>query len=1558
MGFRKTQINGLKRSSFFCFMAVSAVLIGAALLADTGKKPPEKLAQKSAPIAKSSPPTKKQPAPTKIAALPPVTPEVKPKIILLKDKWEQTFVFSAGKTVEISVHLEKPSNLPANGRIAVEWALVGEQKIDETTAKPEEIPHPTSGWRKILHALDGDIYMVYRAPVSGQYTLHINPVTDEPQVGDATPRWREKGSAPMLASLPAKTDWPAGTTAPIAVSVHPITFGDAAEQENLRTFVAVEPNGSPEQAQPITINPGNVDVRTWEITGGADDIEFFDNGRVGKSGEDWFRLDYKGIEPRMLTAQLSMPGQAVAARIRCYRLNVKPGETVKPGAVPTIEYLDGQSPNERDHQQDEKHRTNISRIFKPSDTYFLRVEANSPGYQLQLRALKPAPYTDPRMAVRQGIYQQIGQVDAWITNRPRGASVERRIRDSGNLLGTECMSCHTQSGVWGPAVPFANGYRLENVQNYWHLVNVMYECLRPTNVLKDAANNTSLAPLDIGDGPAGTRAAGFNIVNLEKIMKPDKLHSKQQIRTANFVLQTSDPGGINAAGPGSNVGQSIVYLFAGEILKTAWEKTGDPKYFRALEDRARQMVGVRPVYTDDVAVRIDFFSRLFPLKSYAAQAMKAADAERAAPTKSSSTATKGGSDPATIEAFITKANAQLVEDEARIRDIQNPDGTWGFNPGKLSTKDKLWVRGDTTADPSPTALCITALTSLGHGKDDPTTAKGVKALLEMQQPCGLWNKAALTGFVSSAYAMHALSRLYPEDKVELHRVDFLPKPNESFTAALHRIQAVALTGDPQFTDLLLPAAKHASPQVRYWAMIGLGGSHTSQGVPVLINALSDRVKMVRDAATWSLRQTLLDDKGWDAVFNANEKGNDDTRAQVMQTLGMRADAVMTQAGVNWTRLGALFDKAINRDPHPAVRAWASKAAWQWWVWNPPIRQSINTAWLTMLDREESNALVENSNRYSSQALFIVNGHKANGSKEHQYKELATLFEAITKKLDAPGNEETKLRLASRLVGIGGTFFQTSGGDGGPGQMGYITPGSDEMMGKAALLYLGKTSKGTNLAAIRAGLEGGSNVPYQPLTAYLVDYSLKGPEELRQLAASAVSDPRSVTLPAVPELVQPQLNQIMRGALEPPRRAQLSDPILELWSKVNWNIPKTHDQQKDFFDLIIPRLDHYQSPAQIAGISDPAKRALAQRDMDADWYLADKLGEVMQNNPDLHLDIVLLKYFPTGNMNPLEERYWVRNVEWMLTFNPSLMTKLLGGKTASTASGSSSLQLTSQTGTPQTPSAQPPVKQPTPPSQPDPVDTVKDRVLQLYLDQLKPSADPKTRGIAIRMANQTALRTNPEVLRALEEALKTETTLELRSIITHALQQSNAKFLPELMTALKEEKNPGVAIDAKGNPALTKDQQEDIVYFRDYVMPELNRQKRTDQQACMGCHGVPGRVPSMGLHAPDKYGYTSVADLLYNYRTLQQRVSLTDLEKSKLLRKPLNIQDGKEDGHQGGRRYSPTDPGYLVIRHWAENQLIIQKPKEEKKVTLIDSILGWKTNLAGIKRRKPEFNHRS
>ena len=72
---------------------------------------------------------------------------------------------------------------------------------------------------------------------------------------------------------------------------------------------------------------------------------------------------------------------------------------------------------------------------------------------------------------------------------------------------------------------------------------------------------------------------------------------------------------------------------------------------------------------------------------------------------------------------------------------------------------------------------------------------------------------------------------------------------------------------------------------------------------------------------------------------------------------------------------------------------------------------------------------------------------------------------------------------------------------------------------------------------------------------------------------------------------------------------------------------------------------------------------------------------------------------------------------------------------------------------------------------------------------------------------------------------------------------------------------------------------------------------------------------MELNAPDEVGFLPVEKLLANYRILTKRVNVDDVESSKLLRKPLNLQTGEEDGHQGGRRYQPMDPGYLILRKW-------------------------------------------
>jgi hypothetical protein len=168
--------------------------------------------------------------------------------------------------------------------------------------------------------------------------------------------------------------------------------------------------------------------------------------------------------------------------------------------------------------------------------------------------------------------------------------------------------------------------------------------------------------------------------------------------------------------------------------------------------------------------------------------------------------------------------------------------------------------------------------------------------------------------------------------------------------------------------------------------------------------------------------------------------------------------------------------------------------------------------------------------------------------------------------------------------------------------------------------------------------------------------------------------------------------------------------------------------------------------------------------------------------------------------------------------------------------------------------------------------------------------------------------------------ETEQNEEWVRAARNALRSSDARaWTEELQQAVSQESLAAPLKDGQGQPRLTEAFLADFRYFSDYVAPELNRPQRQDEMSCMKCHGVPGRVPSMEFAAPDSNGYWTVAKMLRNYLTLQQRVDVGDIEHSKLLRKPLNVQTGKEDGHQGGRRYLPAERGYQIIRRWVLNQ---------------------------------------
>ncbi len=1537
--------------------------------------------------------------------------------------------------MRISVGIANPGQLPDNARIEAMWNGPPVSDSRSEDQRGDLVVGVHNGWSKILHALDPDIHILYRAPIAGRYDLQLNTVIDGER--SISRYHRDTGLASLATAPPRET--PPIESAELRVDVRPVNETQAAD-----IVLETEPNNAPENAVLVPFAAGSVD-QVLRVIGGADELEYFDNPASGCSPDDWYRIEYRGDRVKLLTANLQIPEPVVSARIRIYQPGVptarelEPREAAKredfgnsntipyihpdteviPGPQPVYSYYDGRDANERIHQQDDNFRSFVTRRVHPGGTYFVRVEANQPGYELELRIVDAAPYASPERAIQQSIYYHIAEIDAWLIHRPRNIAVHRRVRDGSSLFGENCMSCHTQSGVWGVADAMRYGYRPDGtIQNYRRLINTMYESLRPTNELVDAAANTSLAPNDLGDAPAGSRVAGRNIVLHERTYPAKRLHAYQQRRTANYVLQTADPQGINAAGKGSNFGPNVVFKFAAEILERAWRDTGDQRYLAGIVDKAEKIVATgdtRLKVVDDLGHRLEFFHALLPQH----------ELETLAPASE-----LGRRYRDLIPAFRRQADRDL----RRLLSLQQEDGSWGFDLGVHDESTDTWNRIDESGDPAPTAVSLIGLRAAGYGATSPVVQRAVNWLLKNQFEYGLWNRSAQTGFVTNAYVIRALSRLYPGDAEAFRREDFEPRSGETPIEKLSRVRALQSTGREDFADLMIEATEDDMPEVRSFGYLGIGGSLATQGIPALISGLSDPVKACREAAFWSMRQLLLDDQGWPALLAAYRAGDERTRQSVLQALVTRADLAGPGSRVDHKGLADLF-RAAMRDPFPGVRAFAFKAAWRWWVWNPALRQRINRGWVDALLADEPNAHAEAALRYSTAALLITNGQIANqtgtDNRPQQYRELADLYRMLSATRRRPPKQRE--RLEERLTAVAATHFEERGNDGGPGQLGYSTPGSTEVIGEILLTIYRSRDDSKPVPWRSLALQGAANVNYRPLQDHL--FALLQSDDLEQVAAAAkaLSNPRAFHLRAERETIRPLLDKL-DAFLQAGRRDD-AEALVRFLSRVRWHFPDGEPEaEREFFQMLVPSEEPSPTAAvpyllgRPASRSDSSRAVLEQRSA--------LLGRMLGDNPTLHRRAVF---------DHVEEnaRFWLPSTEWMLRYQeggPTLqdaiegateaedleVLELTGGRTTKQlvpdGLASRNTILWWREGLPgnrltfavEAPAAglyeivaafvfdremgtvqpflngepfgdrmdfyRPDLTAPGPVSlgvhgftagvnrlafrmagahpdaeknfifgldyiklEPaenagslftedelgieviDPIIEAKDRLIRMFTSWFSADAPEDVRKEAITLANKTALRRHPEVLKTLTTWVDQEPSPVYRSRIENILNSDDRIYGAKLRDLIRQEQDGSRKRPGEIRPlGVSEEWIADIIRFRDYVFTEMTRIDPKDNRACISCHGVPGRVPTLYIEPPDAAGYIPPEGLLGNYRRMQQRVDLHDVERSKFLRKPLNIQSGEEDGHQGGVRYAPDDPGYQLIRRWVLDQARLQQ----------------------------------
>ena len=236
-------------------------------------------------------------------------PMISSRALVGEEVWSQQWSMNRSEVVAVTIRLEQPSGLPPNGRVEVAFdgpALA----VDSRRERPNEpTVRATNAWKKVLHALDPDVHVMYKAPVSGQYTLRIGALHERPQPLGAIPH--DTGLAPLSTPLPART--PVLRDVAFAVEVRPLGPLDSGS-----VVLEAEPNNAPEQATDLRLSDAD-ESGTLYVVGGADELEYYNNTQTGQTPDDWYRIEHTGREPKYLSANLQIVEPVVSARIRFYK---------------------------------------------------------------------------------------------------------------------------------------------------------------------------------------------------------------------------------------------------------------------------------------------------------------------------------------------------------------------------------------------------------------------------------------------------------------------------------------------------------------------------------------------------------------------------------------------------------------------------------------------------------------------------------------------------------------------------------------------------------------------------------------------------------------------------------------------------------------------------------------------------------------------------------------------------------------------------------------------------------------------------------------------------------------------------------------------------------------------------------------------------------------------------------------------------------------------------------------------------------------------------------------
>ncbi len=763
-----------------------------------------------------------------------------------------------GSLYAVTIAIEDPAHLPAESAFLVSIA-----------------DSEGSVAQKWLHAQDLDFYLTMRPRSRGTVTATLHGVSER---------------AP----------------APLTVAFHRI-----AESESASAVIAAQPNSSWETAQ--TIKFGQT------VYGAADERPYApapneDRYAALLKGFQWFKFTYHGAQPQLVYFVVDVTDREVPLDVDVFT----PGKDAS--GHPDIEpYTNGTFVYQIEATQNYpglyKFRT---RILQPGQTYYVRVDANHPSYQLRTFSYPVPPYNDPRLAVRAGMDFLINMGDSWLSNTPRrGAIALRTTMNHGDTQ--QCIACHpSQFTTRGYLTAVSHGYAPTQRTALEFITDRIYNNERPlygepgadwVRVIYTARTVASRLPV------------------IEHLYEANVTHDTPRVKSfevpyANYLKihykdRTTMPGD-EPDGCEPDVSPFEIASQSWDTFSLLYEQTRDKQWLEQRDMVMSLALPYEPKNMIDLNWKIHFL----------------ATADR------------------------QKYSSQLDELIQQLYSYEQPNGMWAY------PLDKKAKPSDFISYHAVLALALAGR----RPETDPNLQRAVTGMLQAQRPEGSWEGDPVyqgfnTPFRATQFAVMALSTLYPgpdkKPSAEKGWDDAFPKPPANLATGN---LPLLLSQLDQFWDLA-PAstlkeirrvlADSDQPLAREAAARALGHMADGESIPQLIAALADPDKMVQRTSAWALRMILerrpeVAAQGRADLTAALESSNARTRWGATEFFNQHFKYVAQDPRLRQALIHDLDDSA------PAVRVNAARGLWQWSYWSADdqkARDSILEALATRMNKE-------------------------------------------------------------------------------------------------------------------------------------------------------------------------------------------------------------------------------------------------------------------------------------------------------------------------------------------------------------------------------------------------------------------------------------------------------------------------------------------------------------------------------------------------------------------------------------------------------------------------------